>query len=82
MGLKSDLGLEIKLHVVRDVMRNDMGMRYRKIVKASLRINSTRNLILRQEWAKRFIALWDSGKTFINIDETWCGMTDFRQRKW
>ena len=69
-GIESDLGLRIKGHVIREVMLHDMGMRYRKIVKASLRLNSTRNLILRQEWAKRFIGLWDAGKTFINIDET------------
>ena len=24
----------------------------------------------------------DQGKTLLNIDETWLGMTDFRRRKW
>ena len=47
MGLESDLGMKVKSHIIRDVMQQDMGMRFRKIVKASLRINSTRNLILR-----------------------------------
>ena len=67
---------------VLDVMKNDMGMRYRKIVKSSLHLNTSKNQIMRQEWAQRFIKLWDDGKVFMNLDESWLGMSDFRCRKW
>jgi hypothetical protein len=26
--------------------------------------------------------LWEAGYTFLNIDETWLGMSDFRRMKW
>ena len=29
-----------------------------------------------------FIELMKKGKTILNIDETWLGMTDFRRMKW
>ena len=38
-------------------MARDMGMRYRKIIKASYHANSTWNLILRQQWALKFVEL-------------------------
>ena len=59
-----------------------MQMKYRKILKAPLHLNTAKNLILRQEWSKRFIQLWDEGNVFYNLDETWLGMSDFRRRKW
>jgi hypothetical protein len=30
----------------------------------------------------QYINLMKEGKTIINIDETWLGMTDFRRMKW
>ena len=57
-------------------------MSYRKIIKGAVHLNSTCNLIMRQEWAKRFIKLWEAGKTFLNIDESWLSMSDFRRMKW
>ena len=26
--------------------------------------------------------MWEAGYTFLNIDETWLGMSDFRRMKW
>ena len=39
-------------------------------------------MILRQQWAKKFIEMWEQGYTFLNIDETWLGMSDMRRMKW
>ena len=39
-------------------------------------------MILRQQWALKFIEMWEAGYTFLNIDETWLGMSDFRRMKW
>ena len=30
----------------------------------------------------QFIDLMQKGKTILNVDETWLGMTDFRRMKW
>ena len=57
-------------------------MRYRKIQDVALYTNSEKNLILRQRWALEFLSLCWKKKVFLNIDETWLGMSDFRRRKW
>ena len=77
-----EVDVDIKPTFVRSVMTLEMGMRYRKIVKASYHSNSTQNLILRQQWALKFIDMWEAGYTFLNIDETWLGMSDYRRMKW
>jgi len=67
---------------VRSVMKEELGMRYRKILTVSLHSNSEKNLVLRQRWALEFLAMARKKKTFLNIDETWLGMSDFRRMKW
>ena len=76
------MGVDIKTHFVRAVMTSELGMSYRKILKASYHSNSVQNLILRQQWALKFIEMWEAGYTFLNIDETWLGMSDMRRMKW
>ena len=80
--IESEVGIDVSFDFVRSVMTEEMGMSYRKIVKASYHSNSPQNLILRQQWALKFIDLWEAGYTFLNIDETWLGMSDFRRMKW
>ena len=26
--------------------------------------------------------MWEAGYTFLNVDETWLGMSDYRRMKW
>ena len=68
--------------LVRDVMKQELGMSYRKILDGALHSNSEKNLVLRQRWALEFLNLTRHKKVFLNIDETWLGMSDFRRRKW
>jgi hypothetical protein len=68
--------------IVRSVMREELGMRFRKIKTVSLHSNSEKNLVLRQRWALEFLAQSRKKKVFLNIDETWIGMSDFRRMKW
>ena len=63
-------------------MREELKMRYRKVIPVSIHGNSQKNLVLRQQFATKMIQLLISGKTLLNVDETWLGMTDFRRRKW
>jgi hypothetical protein len=64
------------------IMKRDLGMRYRKIVDIAIFSNSERNLVLRQRWALEFLSLAWNNCVFLNVDETWLGMSDFRRRKW
>ena len=63
-------------------MRVELGMRFRKIKIVSLHSNSEKNLVLRQRWALEFLAQARKKKVFLNVDETWLGMSDFRRMKW
>ena len=63
-------------------MRNDLGMKFCKIVQGAVHTNSERNLILRQQCALVLIGMLHNKKILLNIDETWLGMSDFRRRKW
>ena len=80
--LKEEKQIEYKEHLIRDVMRRDLGMKYKKVKPVPLQANSVRNLILRQQFALAFFKIDLNKKTVINIDETWLGMSDFRRRKW
>ena len=46
--IREEIAVDIKPGLVRQVMTKELGMSYRKILKASLHANSSQNLILRQ----------------------------------
>ena len=81
-ALLEGIGVEAKKPEIRRVMRAHLGMRYRKIIPISVHGNSDKNLVLRQQFALNLIQLLEAGKTLLNIDESWLGMSDFRRRKW
>ena len=56
-------------------------MRYRRIQHVPLRLNSERNLILRQQWAIRFLEHYKK-KTWINCDESWLSESNFQRKEW
>ena len=57
-------------------------MSYVKIKDQAVNINSTKNILLRQEWARQFLAPSLENKHWLNIDESWLNMMDFRRRAW
>ena len=63
-------------------MKKELGMSYTKITKVAIHANSVKNLFLRQRWAVKFLALTQKKTVFLNIDETWIDMSDFRRMKW
>ena len=67
---------------IYEIMRKELRMRFRKVNHLTIKTNSERNLILRQQFALAFLKIDLNKKTIINIDETWLGMCDFRRRKW
>ena len=64
------------------MMKEELGLSFLKIKTVSLHSNSEKNLVLRQRWALEFLAQARKKKVFLNVDETWLGMTDFRRMKW
>ena len=80
--MKEQLLLEPKANLIRDLIRERLGMRYHSIKAVSVHANSDKNLVLRQQFALKFINLLIQNKIILNVDETWRGMCDFRRRKW
>ena len=60
-----------RAHLIRSVLRQDLGMRYKKIVPIAWTANSHRNLILRQRFALAFLGIDLDKKVILDIDETW-----------
>jgi hypothetical protein len=51
-------------------MKTDLGMCYRKIVPMAIHANSSKNLVLRQQFALELIRQLGAGKRVMNIDES------------
>ena len=56
-----------------------LGLRYRKVKHVPLRANSERNLVIRQKWTQAVLDKDHKQRVYLNIDETWLGMSDFRR---
>ena len=80
--LQQSQGLTVQTWDLRKVMTEDLGLTYRKIKEVAVHENSVRNLVLRQQFALRYLDLAMTKTRIINIDETWLGMEDFRRMKW
>ena len=64
-------------------MKHDLSMSYRRILKISPKQNSINNLVLRQQFAIKYLELMKNSKLrIINMDESHFSETDFRYMKW
>ena len=63
-------------------MRNQAGLRYKKIVRLAPQANSLRCLYLRQQSALVFLQLFKSKRRLINIDESWLDAIRYQRRCW
>jgi hypothetical protein len=78
----AESGNLLPVHQVRAILSKDMGLQWKKIKKIGPAENTTRNLVLRQEFAKRIIEKLGAKTRWINIDESSLGMDDYRRMKW
>ena len=61
-------GVEVKHRFVIKVLKEELQMRYNKIVKVSIHANSKLSIILRQQCAVQLFELFKTKRTFYNID--------------
>ena len=80
--LKEEKDMELKRNYLAQILKENVGMRYKKIKPITVNTNSEKNLVLRQQFAQNLIKLLQSGKRVLNVDQTWIGATDFRRMKW
>ncbi len=62
--------LKVSRHEVYRVLKQDLGMRYKRLVHVAPQANTPRNLVLCQQFALAFLRLAEEGKEFINVAET------------
>ena len=69
--INKKVDIPFKLHEVKASFVNDFNLRYKKVRKKGLQTNSSRCLVLRQQYAYVMLDLLQKGKRVINVDETW-----------
>ena len=80
--VKKEKDFEVTRPAVCKVLKEELGLRYRKIKKIPLQANSQRCKVLRQQYALSLLSMLDSGKRIIQVDETWLNETNFMRLAW
>jgi hypothetical protein len=80
--VKKTYGLSVSDAYVASVLRNVLGMRYKRVKRVAMQANSEASLVKRKVAAEVLLDAMQQGKRILNIDETWLGETDFRRLKW
>ena len=81
-NLSKELSLKTNNQEIREVMKKDLVMSFKKVKPVALHTNSVNNLVCRQRYAIEMLRMYREKKRIINIDESWVGMVDFRRMKW
>ena len=55
--IKEQNNVDISNQKIRKILKNEMGLRYRRVKKVPIQANSERCLILRQQYALKMIGL-------------------------
>ena len=74
--------ISMKEHKVRQVMKDQLDLRYKKIVRLAPEANSVRCLIQRQQCAMKVLELLKTKRRLINIDESWLDSVRYQRRCW
>ena len=74
--------MRISRPTIRKILKTDLDMRYRKVSNQMQYVNSDRNIILRQHFAKIYRKVISSGCLIINFDETALHNSDNRGYGW
>lgn len=74
--------MQLSQKQVRIVMKDLMGMSFRKAYNQPIQLNSERCVVLRQQYALVHLQLLAEGKRIVNIDESWINETTFIRKKW
>jgi len=81
-ALNGPRGGELKTHQVTHILRHDLGLRYKPLKYGAPEANTERCLVLRQQFAIRFLQLLKDGKRVYNIDESWVDRMNFTRGHW
>ena len=74
--------MKVNDQYVAQVLRQEFGMRYKKVQKVAYQGNSQRSLVLRHLCAKTMLDILNGDMIVINIDESSFIEVDYRRQKW
>jgi ribosome-associated toxin RatA of RatAB toxin-antitoxin module len=78
-----DRGLkDVKISQVSQVMKDNLDMTYRKIVKTPISANNDRNRIMRKQASHKLFHYIKRGWRCISLDESWVGGSNYSRRAW
>ena len=67
---------------LRQIMRQDLGLRYKKVKQLAPQTNRLKNLVCRQRYALKMLEALACGRRVINVDESWINTTAFKRHAW
>ena len=70
--------MKANVKAVRDVLKQDHKLSYRKIKRVPFQGNSERCKVLRSLYAQKMLPIYETSQRVINIDESWLNEADFR----
>ena len=74
--------IEVTVDKVKNIMKDEFGLKYRISKNIPTQANRQRCLVLRQQYAVKMLELMREGKRIINIDESWFNETNFTRQIW
>ena len=75
--VKEELDIDVKPWYVLKQL-HAQGLKYKKLKPITTGSKSAKTLVLRQQYALRFLQIDFKHKTVINVDESWLNQADFR----
>lgn len=70
------------LHVINLYIKEELGMKFKKLYHLHPNANSPAGILQRQVAAATYIQLLHEGKVIVSIDESSFDQTDFRKKGW
>jgi hypothetical protein len=81
-AINNKKGLFLKPHFVKEILKVDLGLKYKAFKFGAIQANTQRCLVQRQQYAITMLKLLEGRKTVYNVDESTVDQLDFTRRHW
>ena len=80
--LKEETEIICSVTTVRKIMRNELGLRYKKVKQLAPQTNKLKNVLCRMRYAMTMLEVLACGMRVINVDESWLNSMAFKRHAW
>ena len=81
-AVNNQLNTNLKYNMTRNILKYNLGLRYKQLLYGAPEANTQRCLVLRQQFAIKLLSLMSEGKRIYNIDESWIDKLNFTRGHW